>query len=298
MDYLDKLTHLAQVRGEINIRCEFQGEWQVAHQEKDAGKGVFHLIEQGECWLTLGQKQFHLKEGDIFFLPQNQPHFMRHSSNQTKDASLKKSWHGAFELYQVGQGTPDLKMFCGAFYYQQDALLTASMPEYLHLNLCDTPIHPLVQLFLQEAQKNDAGTKSVVDALSNVLLIYILRHAIQENLITGGVLLALQDKRLNAVLGAILQRPQEDWRIEQLADLSAMSRANFIRVFQQQLGMSPGRFITQVRLQSAAFLLKQSQQSVLAIALEVGYQSEAHFSKAFKNYYQLSPSQYRKSASL
>ena len=285
MDYLDKLTHLAQVRGEINIRCEFQGEWQVAHQEKDAGKGVFHLIEQGECWLTLGQKPFHLKEGDIFFLPQNQPH-------------LKKSWQGAFELHQVGQGTPDLKMFCGAFYYQQDALLTASMPEYLHLNLCDTPIHPLVQLFLQEAQKNDAGTKSVVDALSNVLLIYILRHAIKENLITGGVLLALQDKRLNAVLGAILQRPQEDWRIEQLADLSAMSRANFIRVFQQQLGMSPGRFITQVRLQSAAFLLKQSQQSVLAIALEVGYQSEAHFSKAFKNYYQLSPSQYRKSASL
>ena len=284
MDYLDKLTHLAQVRGEINIRCEFQGEWQVAHQEKDAGKGVFHLIEQGECWLTLGQKQFHLKEGDIFFLPQNQPHFMRHSSNQTKDASLKKSWQGAFELYQVGQGTPDLKMFCGAFYYQQDALLTASMPEYL--------------LFLQEALTNDAGTKSVVDALSNVLLIYILRHAIQENLITSGVLLALQDKRLNAVLGAILQRPQEDWRIEQLAELSAMSRANFIRVFQQQLGMSPGRFITQVRLQSAAFLLKQSQRSVLATALEVGYQSEAHFSKAFKNYYQISPSQYRKSASL
>ena len=90
MDYLDKLTHLAQVRGEINIRCEFQGEWQVAHQEKDAGKGVFHLIEQGECWLTLGQKQFHLKEGDIFFLPQNQPHFMRHSSNQTKGRIIEK----------------------------------------------------------------------------------------------------------------------------------------------------------------------------------------------------------------
>ena len=67
-------------------------------------------------------------------------------------------------------------MFCGNFYYQQDALLTASMPEYLHINLCDTPIHPLVQLFFtRSAKKNDAGTKSVVDALSNVLLIYILR---------------------------------------------------------------------------------------------------------------------------
>lgn len=152
--------------------------------------------------------------------------------------------------------------------------------------------------FFTRSAKNDAGTKSVVDALSNVLLIYILRHAIQQNLIEQGILFALQDKRLNTALIAILQQPQNDWHIEQLAELATMSRANFIRIFQQHIGMSPGRFLTKVRLQSAAFLLKQSQQSVLAIALEVGYQSEAHFCKVFKNYYQLSPSQYRKSVSL
>jgi len=48
----------------------------------------------------------------------------------------------------------------------------------------------------------------------------------------------------------------------------------------------------------AAVLLKNTQKTILAIALEVGYQSEAHFCKVFKNYYQLSPSQYRKSVSL
>ena len=37
MDYLDKLTQLAQVRGEINIRCLFQGDWQVEHQPDAAG---------------------------------------------------------------------------------------------------------------------------------------------------------------------------------------------------------------------------------------------------------------------
>lgn len=298
MDYLDKLTHLAQVRGEINIRCEFQGKWQVEHQAKSSGKGVFHLIEQGECWLKLGNKQFHLKEGDIFFLPQNQSHFMGDSAGKMNDSALQKSRTGHFELHQIGQGAPDLKMFCGAFYYQQDALLASSMPTYLHLNLCDTPIHPLVQLFLQEAHQGEVGNKSVIDALANVLFIYILRHALNLGLIEQGVLLALQDKRLNAALVAMLQTPEQDWHIEKLAALSAMSRANFIRVFQQQLGMSPGKFLTKVRLQSAAFLLKQSQQSVLAIALDVGYQSEAHFSKAFKNYYQVSPSQYRKSTDL
>ena len=63
MDYLDKLTLLAQVRGEINIRCLFQGDWQVEHQSDAAEyQGLFHLIEQGECWVTFAGKQFHFEE--------------------------------------------------------------------------------------------------------------------------------------------------------------------------------------------------------------------------------------------
>lgn len=294
MDYLDKLTHLAQLRGEINIRCLFQGDWQVEHQEQDDDKGIFHLIEEGECWLTLGEKAFHLKAGDVFFLPQNRPHVMRHTMHADKNADVKIAQQGQFELHQIGRGSPNLKMFCGAFFYQKNALLTASLPTYLHLNLLDTPIQPLIQLFLQEAEKQESGSKSVIDALANVLFIYILRHAIEKGFVEKGILHALQDHRLNAALVPLLQCPEQDWHIEQLAERAAMSRATFIRIFQQQLGMSPGKFLTQVRLQQAAFLLKQTQDSVLAIALAVGYQSEAHFSKAFKQAYALSPSQYRK----
>lgn len=90
MDYLDKLTQLAQVRGEINIRCLFQGDWQVEHQPDAAEyQGLFHLIEQGECWVTFAGKQFHLKKGDLFFLPQNRPHFLG-SSQQKRENSLQR----------------------------------------------------------------------------------------------------------------------------------------------------------------------------------------------------------------
>ena len=67
-----------------------------------------------------------------------------------------------------------------------------------------------------------------------------------------------------------------------------------MRVFQNTIGMAPGKFLTQLRLQQAALLLNKTQKSVLVVALEVGYQSEAHFSKAFKTAYGMSPSQYRK----
>ena len=43
MDYLDKLTQLAQVRGEINIRCLFQGDWQVEHQQMRRNIKVYFI---------------------------------------------------------------------------------------------------------------------------------------------------------------------------------------------------------------------------------------------------------------
>ena len=55
-----------------------------------------------------------------------------------------------------------------------------------------------------------------------------------------------------------------------------------------------GQIFNQLRLQEAALLLNKTQKSVLSVALDVGYQSEAHFSKAFKALYGVSPSQYRK----
>ena len=129
MDYLDKLTQLAQVRGEINIRCLFQGDWQVEHQPDVAEyQGLFHLIEQGECWVTLAGKQFHLKKGDLFFLPQNRPHFLG-SSQQKRENSLQRAQSDAlFNVHQIGAGTPDLKMFCGTFYYQIICIFRYKIP--------------------------------------------------------------------------------------------------------------------------------------------------------------------------
>ena len=117
-------------------------------------------------------------------------------------------------------------MFCGTFYYQKPSLLIDSLPDYLHLSLQNTPVQPLVSLFLQEAEKPEQGTKSVIDALSNVLFIYILRHAQQIGLLNQGLLAALQDKRLNQVLEKILFSPQLDWNIEQLAEFeTALDKA-------------------------------------------------------------------------
>ncbi len=83
--------------------------------------------------------------------------------------------------------------------------------------------------------------------------------------------MALQDRRLYTVLLAILQQPQNDWHIEQLSDLSAQCLiADFVYVFcYVDLVCLSVVFYTQVRLQSAAFLLKQSICACIALEVEI-----------------------------
>ena len=298
MDCLDKLIQLAQVSGEVNIRCLFQGQWQIQPNiAENQYVGAFHLIEQGECWLTLDKKQIHLQAGDIFFLPQNRPHLIAGQAQNLSENNVPHAQDNRstlFKVYSIGQNSADLKMFCGLFYYSKPALLIDSLPEYLHLSLNDTPVQPLIRLMQQEADNHQSGAKSLMDALVTVLFIYILRHGLQANRLHCGLFAGLQDKRLGKVLEQLFNAPQQSWNMDALAALAAMSRANFMRVFQQKIGMAPGKFLTQLRLQEAALLLNKTQKNILSVALEVGYQSEAHFSKAFKALYGMTPSQYRK----
>lgn len=298
MDCLDKLIQLAQVSGEVNIRCLFQGQWQIQPNiAENQYVGAFHLIEQGECWLTLDKKQIHLQAGDIFFLPQNRPHLIAGQAQNLSENNVPHAQDNRstlFKVYSIGQNSADLKMFCGLFYYSKPALLIDSLPEYLHLSLNDTPVQPLIRLMQQEADNHQSGAKSLMDALVTVLFIYILRHGLQANLLHCGLFAGLQDKRLGKVLEQLFNAPQQAWNMDALAALAAMSRANFMRVFQQKIGMAPGKFLTQLRLQEAALLLNKTQKNILSVALEVGYQSEAYFSKAFKALYGMTPSQYRK----
>ena len=68
-----------------------------------------HLIEQGECWVTFAGKQFHLNKGDLFFLPQNRPHFLA-SSQQKRENSLQRAQSNAlFNVHQIAVSYTHLK---------------------------------------------------------------------------------------------------------------------------------------------------------------------------------------------
>jgi len=84
------------------------------------------------------------------------------------------------------------------------------------------------------------------------------------------------------------------WTVERLARAVGLSRPAFARQFQQTLGLSPMKYLTEKRMLLAAAMLFDSDASLAEIARRVGYRSEFAFSRAFKRQFEVCPSEYRR----
>ncbi|MFY0539422.1 helix-turn-helix transcriptional regulator [Nannocystis pusilla] len=92
-------------------------------------------------------------------------------------------------------------------------------------------------------------------------------------------------------------KPTERWTVAALAKAAGLSRAAFARRFLAELGAPPLRHLTTIRMQRAARRLAESDDSLAAIAAEVGYDSEFAFSRAFKRHTGEAPAAFRRRCS-
>lgn len=137
----------------------------------------------------------------------------------------------------------------------------------------------------------------MVSRLLDLVFIQVLRAWAADDGAAGdpGWLTAALDRTLGPALRAMHRKPEHAWTVEELADLSAMSRAAFAARFTQKVGDPPGRYLTRIRLTRAADQLATTNQPVSAIGRAVGYESEAAFSRAFSRQYGIAPRSWRRS---
>ena len=303
---LDTLIQYAQVSGCIDVQCQFQGDWFLKSNNKNNKPGkykaVVHIVVEGEGFLKIkGEKESHLlKAGDLVFFTRSAEHILSsqyNCDNSANASELDKKQNLQLKLTEKGMGKSDLRLFCAHFSYDKYASLFHSLPEYLWTTLESGKLRSLLYLLQAEVESQEDKSQLVIDSLSNVLLVEILRSFLAtdpENV--EGILKGVQDPRLAILVNHILANPADNWSVDRMAEKSNFSRAQLMRVFKSKIGVSPHAFVHQIRLQYAAKLLNASASSVFNIALSAGFQSEAHFIQAFKKMYKVTPSQYRKQA--
>jgi len=86
----------------------------------------------------------------------------------------------------------------------------------------------------------------------------------------------------------------QEFNLDQLAEQAGLSKFHFNRLFKKATGMSPSRYHIHLRMDAARRMLRETRESVLSIALEVGYANPSHFARLFRRQTGLSPSDYRR----
>lgn len=135
----------------------------------------------------------------------------------------------------------------------------------------------------RELQASGKATDSVLARLAEILMVEAVR-AYVKRVAPGecGWIHALHDPQISSVLRAIHAQPARRWTLASLASAASMSRTSLATRFRELLGTSVHAYIARLRMMTAATLLEDPKRPKLArVAAEVGYGSEAAFSRAF-----------------
>lgn len=147
----------------------------------------------------------------------------------------------------------------------------------------------IFQNLISELKMHKNNYRDMVSMLFQQMLILMQRYIDSD---TDGV------SHMPDVISKACQFFQKNYRqeiaIENYAKEIHFSTCWFIRTFKQHTGMSPLHYITKIRMSNAQHLLKNTSYSIAEIANIVGYDNPLYFSRVFKKYVGLPPTQYRK----
>jgi len=278
----------------------------------------FHGVVDGSCWgAIVGEPPIRLATGDVILFPQGDAHVMS-SAPGLRPPRVRKELYSAPRPPQLpyafglegsevvtaarldGDGRGRDTIVCG--FLGLDARpfnpLLAALPRVLHVSGealgADSWVASFLRAAATESNQRRPGGEAVLERMSEMLFVEVLRRYI-EALPAGqtGWLAGMRDASIGRVLALLHERPDLGWTIEQLAHDAAMSRSTLHERFVHFIGRPPMQYLTDWRMQVAATRLRDTKAKVIEVALGVGYESEAAFSRAFKRAVGVAPGQWR-----
>ena len=307
MDLLTDVLSNLWLRGEMYFRTEFAGTWAV-EIPADRHSIRFHLVVQGDCWVTVdgAGEPLHLKEGDFVLVPHGASQTLASSPDSSAvplDELLRSGALGDDQVVRYGriESARQTRLVCGFCRFDEGVNhpLFFGLPAILVMGRNFTGTSPwlaeAVRVIAMEAELDAIGGSAVISRLMEVLFIQGIRHQFSSGANPGiPYLAAITDNRLQVAIEAMHRNPEKEWTLTNLAQLSGMSRGRFSKRFKETIGQSPMTYLTNWRLQKARRMLKQTNLSIAEIGYNSGYRSLPSFTRRFGKQFGISPGAFRK----
>lgn len=315
MDALSDVLRTMRMRGGVFLHGEFHDPWclsvkigasDCAPYLSDTAHIIpYHFVLDGEmAVLTTDGHELRLGQGDSVLFPRNDPHLL--GSDLTRppvpgDAVVQPPSDGGLARIVLGGNGAATCIVCG--FLGADEVrgnpVVATLPPVLRLDRRDVGAADWVRSTFAFAAREIAagrlGSETVMAKLSELLFVEAVR-AYAETLPAEekGWLAGLRDPFVSRALALLHARPGAAWTIQELGRQVGLSRSALADRFADILGMPPMQYLARWRIHAAAYDLLNTGKSILGVALDAGYDSEAAFSRAFKRVMGLPPAAWRR----
>jgi AraC-like DNA-binding protein len=255
----------------------------------------YHLVAEGRATVrTEGLPDLRVEAGDII---------IDGAPSKLVDASvlIRRSLEGKASEMPLADGGEVTRLVCGYFGCERYAarLFLAGLPKMIKINIRSDAaggwLEMSIRHLLSEAESSRPGKSVLLSKMAEALFVETLRRYMElmppEQL---GWLAAARDPVVGNALALIHRRPCHPWRLAELAGEAGASRSTLAERFETFLGESALAYLARWRMQLAARKLQASRDTVLQVAMDVGYESESAFNRAFKREFGLPPARYRK----
>ena len=305
MDPLGEALHALRLSGTFFCRSELSAPWGIGLPPMPDSL-MFHVVTEGSGWIVFPNgEQFELKAGDFALIPQGRGHAIV-DAPETPAVNLfdyeRPLLSPRYELLEIDGGGAPTALICGVASVKDPAAqrMISLLPRLIPMKAA-TPgnewLRGSVQIMMQEARSLGPGGDAVITRFSDILVVQAIRHWLQTdpNAQTGW-LGALQDPQIGRALALIHRDPTYPWTVEALAEAVGVSRSGLAARFADLVGETPMSYLRQWRFEVARNRLRDTDQTLAEIAEDLGYESEASFSRAFKKATGQTPGSVRREA--
>lgn len=312
-DALSQVLNAMRISGSLLLDEKYKMPWAVSVPSSDSLNALlkldgntriaaFHLVKHGHINIKFdsGEEQ-RVNAGEMVVCFSGLEHTL-YEGNEQRIVPFQELMGGdntVFEPDEVDDASCT-SLVCGVFLLHDTLLnpLLAALPSILKFNI-DSPaksprVYGVVNLLIQEFETVSSGNSYVIQRYLEILCAEVIRlHVSRIPQKSMGWLAALKDPIVGRAIEVIHAQPGNNWSVKSLADEVTISPSRFAARFSATLGESPMIYVTKWRMVIASQMLERNQRSIDQIANEVGYESMAAFSRAFKRHVGCPPAIWR-----
>jgi AraC-like DNA-binding protein len=264
---IDRLSALLE-RYRIKARLSFSGTMCGLHRfPARKNVGLLHVLRRGSVEVVhpgtkTVQKTLKLSEPTLLLYPRPFTHHFRNPPKEGSDFTCAEIEFEAAGLHPIAHALP--------------AVMAIPLREIEGLQAA-------LDLLFAETSRVQCGHRLLADRLFEVVLIQLLRWLLDHPAATGmntGLLFGFSSPQIAKALVAMHELPGKTWTLEELADVSGMSRTAFATRFKQLVGKPPNEYLTDWRMTILQSRLRDGVPLKL-LADELGYSSQSALSRVF-----------------